>query len=168
MPEQPEQSNLERIPGEYTEDDLVKDMGEWIDSPAVSSPERKTELKSSSVLNQFASYQNNFHMMVRKVHRWINDDGSLNEDAVLKENSRAINNPLRRDDPRWPEYVALYERLIESFHSREIYSILKHLGYDPAEMAHLPSQLSDENLEMTKKVWIEMRKLGFSRMDLIG
>jgi hypothetical protein len=161
--EKPIESKIEMVPCEYTQEDLKRDIDEWIDGPSFGS--EKGEFKKYPFLRQFSTYQNNFWTMVKHVCDYINDDGSVDEEQVLKDYK-----PITKDHPRWNECVAEREYLIRIEHSREIYKICKDLGYDPKEMGQILSAtpLSEEKLEMIKNIWIEMRKIGFNRMDLIG
>jgi len=150
-PPQPHEAKIERIPCEYTEENLQGDIKEWIEGPAMRSIETREEFKQKSFLQQFMGYQNNFFTDVHDVFRYLNDDGSLRDDL---------------------DRIMVRERLqsmVEKRHLKELYQVINMLGYDRKEIEGLYSgKRTDEQRAMVKNIWIEMRKLGFSRMDLIG
>jgi hypothetical protein len=160
MSEQPISQKPERIPCDYTEEDLKKDVLEWAGSPVAS---RKEEMTTQPFWRQFTSYQNNFWTAIVSIKKYLSEDG------LIDENKIASNWRIQKGGPQWSHLLAVTGRIIENSHLVEIFNVIKGMGMDPMEISDvIHSPLNEDQVGILIKIWIGMRKSGFNRMDLIG
>ncbi len=164
-------SGFETSDSGYTLETLDADITSWVsisqanDEKKLNDPEAPDDYreyiraeiertKNMKPLDLFLRYQNNFTVSVLGSCKHLLPDGS----PILADGDNSGN-----------------KHLGEVEHWFEIREAINVLGYDVEEVSLAINELNalgkkadDRRKEMLRNIWIEMRKKGFTRLELIG
>jgi len=146
-------TNFEKPPSppEYGEEALEADMREWVERQIKQSADQRREWKQET---RIVDTQNDAYLR------------SLNGLQLF----RAYQNNFWARLPGHFYYLTSTEGMPEKRvkFQEDLHKAIDALGFDVEELKTYKNPLKEEQLEKIRALYLEMVKMGYSRLDLIG